>query len=131
MLCPCHSGKPYASCCAPYHRSLNAPTPLALMRSRYSAYSLGKAEYIIATTHPDHPDASLPLKERRQQIKQFSRNTIFKGLDILEATENMVTFRATLFSENRDLSFTEKSLFAELEGRWYYLGPLTLSEEPQ
>ena len=45
VLCPCDSGRPYAACCAPWHAGLNvgmhAPSPEALMRSRYSAFVLG------------------------------------------------------------------------------------------
>lgn len=128
MMCPCHSHKPYSTCCAPYHRSHNAPTPLALMRSRYSAYVLGNAEYIIATTHPDHPDSALPLPERRKQLKHFCRTTTFKNLEILESTETTVTFKATLFYNNQDASFTEKSAFCQLNGRWLYVGPLSLKK---
>jgi SEC-C motif domain protein len=126
MKCPCHSQKPYSECCAPYHRSLNAPTPLALMRSRYSAYALGNAEYIIKTTHPDHPDSSIPAPERRKQIKLFCRSSTFKDLEILESTDSTVTFKATLTHNGQDASFTEKSAFAQINDRWYYLGPLNL-----
>lgn len=126
MMCPCHSKKPYASCCAPYHRSRNAPTPLALMRSRYSAYALGNAEYIIATTHPDHPDSATPLAARRKQIKHFCRATTFKDLEILEATDTTVTFKATLLHNNQDASYIEKSAFAQLNNCWLYVCALKL-----
>lgn len=125
MMCPCHSHKPYAQCCAPYHRSQNAPNPLALMRSRYSAYALGNAEYIIATTHPDHSESSQPLAARRKQIKHFCRTTTFKDLAILDSTETTVTFKATLLHAGQDASFTETSAFARLNHRWFYVGPLS------
>jgi SEC-C motif domain protein len=128
MKCPCHSGKTYLECCAPYHAGENPPTPLALMRSRYSAYALGNADYILATTHPDHPDSSLPLAQRKEQIKNFSKKTLFEGLDILEATGKTVTFRAHLTQQGRNASFTEKSEFTQLAGRWLYLRPLSLKD---
>ena len=128
MKCPCHSGKLYAECCAPYHNGQKPPTPLALMRSRYSAYALGNASYIISTTHPDHPDSSLPSLQRKQQIKNFCRNTQFKGLDILETEGATVTFRAHLFQKGQDASFTEKSEFAKIEDRWYYVRSLSFSK---
>lgn len=127
-MCPCHSQKPYSTCCAPVHRSRNAPNPLALMRSRFSAYALGNADYIIETTHPDHPDAALPVSQRRKQIKLFSRNTQFQNLEILETTDTTVTFKVTLVQNEKDASFTEKSLFAEQNGRWLYLGPISLTK---
>ncbi|MBJ7449651.1 MAG: hypothetical protein JHC93_04750, partial [Parachlamydiales bacterium] len=54
--CPCHSSLDYEKCCKPFHDGIPAPTALALMRSRYSAYALHLIEYIIATTHPTHTD---------------------------------------------------------------------------
>ncbi len=130
MKCPCHSSKEYAECCAPFHEGENPPTALALMRSRYSAYALGKSDYIITTTHPDHPDASLPPLQRRKQIEHFSKNTLFNGLDILDFIEGgekaTVTFKATLSQDGEDCSFTERSEFARLHGKWLYLRPLSI-----
>lgn len=127
MKCPCHSGKLYAECCAPYHLGENAPTPLALMRSRYSAYALKNIDYIIATTHPDHPDSSAPLSQRKKQIRLFCQNTTFKGLDILDTEGTTVTFRVHLIQNGQNLFFTEKSAFAKQNGHWLYLKPLNIS----
>ena len=62
---PCPCGRPgpppggpaltYAACCARWHTGplrLQAPDAEALMRSRYSAYVLGLADYLLATWHP-------------------------------------------------------------------------------
>src|SRR5688500_8059775 len=52
VACPCQSGRAYAQCCAPLHRGeAIAETAEALMRSRYSAYVRGDAEYLLATWH--------------------------------------------------------------------------------
>ncbi len=127
MKCPCHSGLEYSKCCEPYHKGKNAPTPHSLMRSRYSAYALALADYIIETTHPDNPDYKVPAADRRAHILVFSKNTQFTGLDILEALDDTVTFRAHLVQKGQDVSFTEKSAFAQIDHRWLYLKPLTLS----
>jgi SEC-C motif-containing protein len=51
MDCPCGGGS-YAQCCGRYHSGAEAaPTALALMRSRYSAYVMGKGAYLRATWH--------------------------------------------------------------------------------
>jgi SEC-C motif-containing protein len=44
-------------CCDKYvaGRAL-PPTPEALLRSRYSAYALGKVDHLVATTHPANPE---------------------------------------------------------------------------
>ncbi len=53
--CPCGSALAYGDCCGIWHRGLiedlHAPTPEALMRSRYSAYALGLPSYLLATWH--------------------------------------------------------------------------------
>ena len=52
-LCPCGSGRRFADCCGVYlsggSQALGAPTPEALMRSRYSAYACGDDAYVLAT----------------------------------------------------------------------------------
>ena len=60
-LCPCDSDLPYAQCCQPYHAGSAAPTPEALMRSRYSAYVLGLLDYLLATWHPSTAPGDLEL----------------------------------------------------------------------
>lgn len=124
MNCPCHSGKPYETCCAPYHRGEAPPTALALMRSRYSAYAMGNTDYILETTHPENPDAKTPLEKRRKQVESFSQKTTFEGLEILSFEDSepysYVTFRAQLKQGTEDTSFTEKSEFGKIKGRWLY-----------
>ncbi|MCA9964087.1 MAG: SEC-C domain-containing protein [Anaerolineales bacterium] len=128
QLCPCKSGKPYQACCQPFHDGQKPPTPLALMRSRFAAYALGKVRYIVKTEHPD--------SVRRQRdgafhkdLKLFCELTDFVGLQILgESTladnRATVTFHAMLVQRGKDASFTECSVFERLNGRWLYRGPL-------
>jgi SEC-C motif domain protein len=120
MTCPCHSGKLYQECCAPYHLGGNPPNALLLMRSRYSAYALGKIDYILKTTHPQNIN-----NPPKKQIKAFCDHTKFEGLTILSVEEKepyaYVTFRAHLSQGGQDLSFTEKSEFAKIDDRWLYL----------
>ena len=55
--CPCGTDKTYGECCGLYHAGWQAtpgfyaPTPEALMRSRYSAYALKLADYLLGTWH--------------------------------------------------------------------------------
>jgi SEC-C motif-containing protein len=131
MKCLCHSEKNYEECCAPYHKGGNPPTAQALMRSRYSAYALGNTDYIISTTHPEHPDVVLPSSKRKKQILLFAQNTHFEGLEILEFVEMppsaTVTFKAILTQNGQDASFVEKSDFGLISGRWLYRKALSHS----
>jgi SEC-C motif-containing protein len=120
-VCPCGSGKTYALCCGPCHRGELVKSAEALMRSRYSAYALGLVDYILKTTHPEHPDAKRPEEIRRKEIEEFCTTTIFKGLKILDSQEDKVKFTAFLHMDGKDFSFTEKSTFGKVDGKWLYL----------
>ena len=61
--CPCGSRRVYEECCEPFHLGAAAPTAEALMRSRYSAFALGLAPYLLRTWHPSTRPASLSLDE--------------------------------------------------------------------
>ncbi len=47
LPCPCGSGLKYKKCCQKYHKGALPSTALLLMKSRYSAYALGLADYIM------------------------------------------------------------------------------------
>ena len=94
------------------------------MRSRYAAYALCMPDYIIHTTHPASPQFCQDAKEWAHKISEFSSHTEFKDLEILEFQESgsfaTVTFVAHLIQDNKDVSFTEKSYFEKMKGKWLY-----------
>ena len=94
------------------------------MRSRYAAYSLALADYIIATTHPAGPHYQDDTLRWRLQLARFSKETKFDGLEVTPGDQgpiqSLVSFRATLQQGSRDASFAERSLFVLHEGRWLY-----------
>lgn len=49
-LCACGSGQAYEACCRPYIGGEPAPTAEALMRSRYTAMTLGDLDHIERTS---------------------------------------------------------------------------------
>lgn len=128
--CPCGSSLLYAECCAPFHQGKGAPTPLALMRSRYSAYVLDLPTYLIETTHPASPSFVPNTEEWEKELSLFSRKTSFQGLEILEEHTTgdlgIVVFFAKLLQGRADVSFTERSFFAKHGGRWKYRSGQTL-----
>lgn len=123
--CPCGSGKPYEGCCKEYHQGKVAEAAKDLMRSRYSAYALGNAVYIIKTTHPRNPAVSQNLNLWKEEILKFCLNTTFDKLEILASKEfpdrATVIFIAHLKQQGEDATFTERSYFAKVEGIWYYV----------
>jgi len=123
--CPCCSGRPYITCCQKYHKEVLPENALALMRSRYSAYALGIADYLIETTHPKSPHCVLDKEQWLYQIRVFSKQTTFEGLEILETeytdSEAFVSFVAHLSKEGIDLTFTERSRFLKQGQSWRYM----------
>ena len=50
--CYCGSSDTFENCCEIYIKGIQKPaTAEALMRSRYSAFATGEADYLVATTH--------------------------------------------------------------------------------
>lgn len=129
MLCPCKSGKAYKACCKSFHDGKLPSTALELMRSRFSAYALRLADYIIETTHSENPGRIADLKLWRKEVLKFSEQTRFDGLIIesFEPGEDIacVCFTARLRQGSRDNSFTEKSLFEKVNGKWLYKSGVT------
>ncbi|MBN2478694.1 MAG: hypothetical protein JXA94_00535 [Parachlamydiales bacterium] len=125
-LCPCKSNSLYKDCCEKYHSGeKNAKNAKILMRSRFSAYALGLVDYIIKTTHPQNPLFKKDIKDIKNEILSFSKNTIFKDLEILDFEEEenhaFVTFVAFLESiDNENISFMEISHFEKVNGLWLY-----------
>ncbi len=117
--CPCESGRAYRDCCEPYHRGAPAPTPEALMRSRYSAYALRLTLYLLASWHPRTrpPPDEVDLGEAR---------TAWLGLRILRAEQNadegVVEFVARYrVGGGRAVRLHETSRFVREKGVWLYV----------
>ena len=126
--CPCGRtgarGQPLAlaSCCGPFHaqphvpHAPDAPDAESLMRSRYSAFVLGKVDYLLATWHASQRPASLTLETGARwlglEIKQH-RST---GEHTAE-----VEFVARFRIGGKAVRQHERSRFVCEDGRWFYL----------
>ena len=77
------------------------------MRSRYSAYAVGDTDYVWRTWHP---------RTRPEQIEPDPSLT-WTGLEILEATDDVVEFQAR---HDRG-ALHERSRFERRAGRWFYV----------
>jgi SEC-C motif-containing protein len=122
--CPCGSHKKYKKCCAIFHKGSNPKTALELMKSRYSAFAVGDAKYIIKTTHKENPEYNEDKKAWERSILDFSYGTEFKKLDIIDFIEKddeaYVTFKVQLEQNGKDASFQERSKFYKVDGVWKY-----------
>lgn len=91
------------------------------MRSRYSAYALGNAEYVLATWHPSTRPADLTLPAPgTPHATRWLRLTVHNHAQ-LTATEAQVTFTATYREDGRAHRMEECSRFVLEDGRWFYV----------
>jgi SEC-C motif domain protein len=118
--CPCLTGLPYGECCGPLHAGARtAGTAEALMRSRYSAFAVSDAPYLLQTWHPTTRPSSLSVDPEQQ----------WRRLDIL------ATRRGGPFDDDGEVEFVatsrsaeggrgrlhEVSRFVREGGRWFYV----------
>ena len=117
QACYCKSKKLFSECCEPILRVLEvAPTAEVLMRSRYSAYCLGDVNYLQATTH-DHSWTDEELKF----IQDWADNSFWQHLDIVDASVDMVEFKAYYIFDGKQHMHHEKSTFLKINDMWKYV----------
>ena len=117
--CPCGSGSGYGDCCRPLHTGQRgADTALALMRSRFSAFALGDADYLLSTWHP---------RTRPRQLELHSDVT-WRRLQIVDTeagahrdTAGVVEFRAQYERRGKRRIVHERGRFIRETGRWLYV----------
>ncbi len=119
MRCPCRKKsetRTYADCCEPYHSGVRpAPTAEALMRSRYAAFALGKADYLRATWHPS----------TRPAVIAFTPGQELLQLKIVAAATDGDTATVEFVARSRiggsSHALHEVSRFVREDGRWLYV----------
>lgn len=95
------------------------------MRSRYSAYALGRIDYLVATT--------LPVQQPgldRSAMAQWSHESRWLGLEIEEhqpiagqVEHAWVRFVARWQDLQGEQQHRERSAFVRPDGRWYFIDP--------
>ena len=93
------------------------------MRSRYSAFALGDAEYLLTTWHTGTRPDTLELDD----------DVRWTGLDVLATTggsllaaDGTVEFRASYVRQGRAGAQHENSRFVREDGQWRYLDGVSL-----
>ena len=117
--CPCGAGLPYAECCGPIHRgAATAATAEALMRSRFSAFAVGDADYLLHSWH----SSTRPARLRPDPGLRWLRLAVLGGdRGGLFDTTGTVRFRAHYREAGRPGTLEEHSRFVREDGRWVYL----------
>lgn len=120
--CPCGLSAPYRDCCGRLHRGeAAAPTAELLMRSRFSAFSVGDDGYLLRTWHPatrpPRVDLDRTLRWVRLEILETTGGSAFH-------TEGTVRFRAHYLDRGNAGQLDEHSRFARQAGSWVYVAAL-------
>ena len=116
--CYCGNSIPFQDCCEPYIKGIaNTPTAEKLMRSRYSAFATGAADYLVNTTH-----ISKRRFHNKKDILAWSQANKWLKLEVLTSTETTVTFKAYYLDENLKAQVHyEHSTFKLEDGKWFYV----------
>jgi SEC-C motif-containing protein len=117
--CPCRSGLTFDACCEPFLTgSALAPTALALMRSRYTAYATSAAGYLLETWHPSTRPGSLTLDPATEWRTLHIVDTVAGGPD---DDTGIVEFVARYREDGAPGLLAERSRFVREAGTWRYL----------
>ena len=115
--CPCGRPASYEECCGPIVAGeVAAPDAERLMRSRYTAYTLGLAPYLLSTWHPRTRPVDLLLDAGVKWL----------GLEVrahqaLDAERAQVEFVARSRLAGRGQRLHELSRFVREAGQWLYV----------
>ena len=119
--CPCGSTLDYLVCCNPYLENKAIPeTPETLMRSRYTAYTLGNIEYIKKTMH------GKPLVNfNEQEAMRWSQSVYWLSLMVIRSWQEnedtgFVEFIAGYLDNGTVKTMHETSVFMKINHSWFY-----------
>lgn len=128
MSCPCGSGIALDACCGRYvNAGADAPTPEALMRSRYTAFVLHQVDYLVKTMRGE------PLKTfNPADTLTWLQEVTWVGLTVINTkqktpTLGYVSFDAQYQCRGALSHICEKSEFHRIDHQWFYVGGKALN----
>jgi len=122
--CPCTSKLSFDKCCEPFLAGKALPESAEkLMRSRFTAYALRRADYLIETTAPEkRGDLD------QEELGRYCRAVSCISLKILSRQAGgptdetgVVIFHASLQINGKRMLHRERSTFRREDGRWFYV----------
>ncbi|MDD2816659.1 MAG: YchJ family metal-binding protein [Thiotrichaceae bacterium] len=117
--CPCGSLHEFANCCEPYLNGTEpAPTPEALMRSRYSAYVQGNSLYLLKTWHPDTRPKHLELDP---QVRWLGLKIVKVHRGVHENTGHVHFVARYKIRNGQAYRLEENSRFEKIMTQWFYI----------
>jgi len=116
QACPCGSKKTLGECCLPLiNNTMVATSPEQLMRSRYVAFALHYADYLLETS-----STKLAKTLTKEALLQSCKDFSFIKLEVIGFEDNWVEFVAHYLINNEHHRLQEKSTFIQENSRWKY-----------
>ncbi len=123
-LCPCGTQRTGSTCCLPFIENRMEPsTAEELLRARYTAFTRGDVDYILATHH-----SRTKNEVKRDEIEDWSKNSEWLGLKVMQVEAGLATdsqgtliFSAQYRADGKDEEHVEKSFFEKEKGVWRFL----------
>jgi SEC-C motif-containing protein len=117
--CYCGSNQVYADCCEPYLSGCDkAPTAELLMRSRYSAFVIGEAQYLLDSWHESTRPSRVRFDEKSQWLGLNIKKVIAGNpRDDTGEVEFVARFRV----DGKAVRLHERSRFVKEDDRWFYV----------
>ncbi|MDB3966362.1 YchJ family metal-binding protein [Porticoccaceae bacterium] len=121
QYCVCGSQQRFSKCCEPLLKEVQpAITPEQLMRSRYSAYSLGGyGEYMLKTWFAPMASDLSAEELSKSDTEWLSLTVLGSGTS---GNSGWVEFKAVYRDNQRSVEMHEKSVFTLQGNRWFYIG---------
>lgn len=124
-LCPCGSKLDFKECCEKFISGKELPpTPEALMRSRYSAFSTEAWQYLVDTHHPSTREEKLLEKLLDSSDATRWHRLIVMSSAVKDQHSGKVEFVAFFTQGNNAehvLQIHENSDFVFENGKWFYV----------
>ena len=134
--CPCGSGRSLDQCCGPYIDGTVWPGDAeTLMRSRYSAYVLGRYQWLVDSTHPDYREG-ISVEKLTEQARdvEWLRLDVARSENDVPAGKNgelfdVVEFHAYYEMEGIPRQLGERSFFSRQDEKIFYVDGVALRPE--
>jgi SEC-C motif-containing protein len=124
-LCPCCSDVQFVDCCKNIVAGTElASTPLALMRSRYTAHVCKDMPHILRTMR----GKSLKLFDAEKTKDEWFEQCVWNKLEIIDAPaveknskDGVVEFKAHFTLQGKAEVLHERSKFSKEDNQWFYV----------
>lgn len=120
MNCLCGSGQKYEDCCGPLHSGRKkAMTAEQLMRSRFTAYAMGKDQYLIDTW--DKTKSPDKVNFSGDQVEWSRLEIVSRKKGGSKDRKGSIEFKAYYKLNGEEHLMREASQFRKVNNEWIYV----------